>query len=447
MEDIIVYILTSIVQMLVFYIYIREMLGVKRSIGWFVASWWITSTIDELIVHMMNSGNTIRNAVIYLLCLEIIVFIVCNGSWKKKLFATLAFVVFLIALEMVVVNVVVLLKNEDINIILENKTMVSILPVITQMLASVIVFFATYIWRKQKDYDVPTFQWLGILFVSLGCFVSICILSTQMLYVDKISKGDIAVCVILVFVNFASYYFYIIVSQKNKMEFQSKLQLRQITMYEQWYEEMKNVRKEMVSFKHDMNNHFDVLMKICNDKKEKPEKNIEKMKEYLDSLGMEYQGIISNVETGNMALDALIGMKKSYAVSKGIELKTEIYIPIDMNCDNMDMVIILGNLLDNAIEACEKVNNNKSIKLVMKYSLNNLIISIQNTYNGDLKKKNKNDEELYLPKTTKDDLTHHGIGLQNVKSIVEKYNGDIYWETDNNTFKVEILIYQLEKCV
>lgn len=445
MEDIILFVVAYVLQMLVFYVYIREMLGFRKNTGWFLGCWCIMSAVDEIIIYVVGLDNTFRNAILYLVCLEVIVCIVCNGSWMKKLFATLAFVVFIIAVEAVMVNVVALFKGDDINEVIKSKLMSVVLPILTQMLASVILFFVVYIWKKQKNYNVSLSQWIGVLAVSLGCFISICILTFQTVNENEISTGYITVCMILVFINFVSYYFYIISAQKNEMEIQSKLQLKQISMYEQWYEEMKNVRKEMISFKHDMNNHFEVLRKICDDKKENAEKNIENIKDYLDSLGMEYQGIISNVETGNMALDALIGMKKSYAVSKGINIKTEIYIPRNLNCDNMDMVIILGNLLDNAIEACEKVNNNKDIKLVMKYSLNNLIILIQNTYNGNLKKKENND--LYLPKTTKNDLMHHGIGLQNVKSIVDKYNGDINWETDNNTFKVEILIYQLEKCI
>ncbi len=447
MEDIIVYVLTCIVQMLVFYVYIREMLGIKRNIRWFVASWCMVSIVDEFMIRITNYNSTIRNAVLYLLCLEIVAFIICQGSWMKKLFATLAFVVFIISVETVMVNVVALFIGKDINEVIESKSMNIVLPILTQMLASVILFFVVYIWKRQKNYNVSLSQWMGVLAVSLGCFVSICILTFETVTENEITKGYIAVCVILVFINFISYYFYIILAQKNEMEVQSKLQLKQISMYEQWNEEMKNVRKEMISFKHDMNNHFEVLREICDDKKENSEKRIKKIRDYLESLGLEYKSIISNVETGNMALDALIGMKKSYASSKGITLNTEIYIPIDMNCDNMDMVIILGNLLDNAIEACEKVCNEKSINLIMQYKLNTLIISIENTYNGDLKKTEKDNKLLYLPRTTKKDIMHHGIGMQNVKNIVEKYDGDIYWETQGNIFRVEILIYKLEKCI
>lgn len=229
------------------------------------------------------------------------------------------------------------------------------------------------------------------------------------------------------------------------MEFQTKIQIKQITMYEQWYEEIKNVRQENKSFIHDINNHFGVMKKICEEGENSPDKSIGKIRDYLNSLGMEYKGLFTNVETGNMAIDAVVGIKKSYALSKGINLSTEIFIPKDMNCDSMDMVIILGNLLDNAIEACEKLKDNKNIKLVIKYSFNNIIISIENTYNGKLGKAEGDNEQSKLPKTTKGDFIHHGIGLQNVRNIVSKYNGDMSWSANNNIFKTDVLIYQPEK--
>ena len=111
----------------------------------------------------------------------------------------------------------------------------------------------------------------------------------------------------------------------------------------------------------------------------------------------------------------------------------------------MDMVIILGNLLDNAIEACEKTENKKEIKLEIKYILNNLFITIENTYNGNLNDAERGGEHTELPKTTKGDFINHGVGLRNVNDIVNKYNGEMSWTAKDNVFRVEILMYQIRK--
>lgn len=445
MEDIIVYFIACIIQMLVFLLYTREMLGLKRKLRWFVISWMATTLTDDLIVRITGNKIVLINAALYLLCMEITAFIACKGSWKKKLFIVLAFDIFVIALETVIVNSISLFTGRNIDELMSNQMISNIVIMVTQMLAAFMAMLVTYIWKRQKEYDVSILQWLGILLVSLGCFASICILGTKALHEDEVSMGYIAVCVILVFINFISYYYYIILAKKNKMEFQAKLQAKQLSMYEGWYEEIKNVRKENMSFRHDMKNHFSVMRKICEDESETPDKNIRKLQDYLDSLGIEYMSFGVGEESGNMAIDAVVGIKKSYALSKGIRFDAGVHIPKDMKCDSMDMVIILGNLLDNAIEACEKTEDNKEIKLVINYSLRNLFITIENTYNGRLDNTKKTGDRLELPKTTKSDFIHHGIGLQNVKNVVKKYNGEMSWTAKDNVFKVEILMYQLEE--
>lgn len=445
MGDIIVYFIACIIQMMVFLIYVREMLGLKGKLRLFVISWMATTLADDLIVRLTGNENVVINAALYFLCMEITVFISCKGSWKKKLFTVLAFDVFVISLESVIINSLSLFMDKDIEELISNQMMANVVLMVTQMLTAFMVMLVTYIWRKHKEYDVSILQWLGILMVSIGCFAAICILGTKALHEEEISIGYIAVFIILIFINFISYYYYIILAQKNKMEFQSKLQTRQLSMYEGWYEEIKSVRKEIISFRHDMKNHFSVMRKICEDEEETPNKNITKLQDYLDSLGMEYLSFGAGEESGNMAIDAVVGIKKSHAASKGIMFYPEIHIPGDMKCDSMDMVIILGNLLDNAIEACEKADGNKEIKLMIKYSLSNLFITVENTYNGRLNNSGKNSGRSELPRTTKGDFSHHGIGLQNVKNVVKKYNGEMFWSARDNMFKVEILMYQLEE--
>ena len=445
MKDTILYLVACFVQMIVFLIYTREILGLKRKIRWFVISWFVVTGIDDLIVRQTNGSNVLVNAVLYLLCMEIVAFIMCNGSWQKKLFAVLAFDVFVIAMEVLIVNMLSILSGKDIDTLRLNRMLSNMVLIVTQMLVSFVIMLVIYIWKRQKEYNVSTRQWIGILFVSLGCFASISILSVKALYEEEVYKGYIAIYIILIVINYFNYYYYIMLAQKNKAEIKTRLQMKQLLMYEEWYEEIKNVRKEIISFRHDMRNHFSVLGKLCDDGRKSPEKNIRKIREYLDSLGMEYQHFNSVMETGNMALDAVVGIKKSNALSKGIKFDAEINVPLDMESDSMDLVIIFGNLLDNAIEACEKTEGNKEIKLEVKYILANLFITIENTYNGSLDGVGNVNVQSKLPETTKKDSLNHGVGLQNVKETVNKYGGEMSWTAKDNVFKVEILMYHVEK--
>lgn len=444
------FVIASCIQMTVFLIYAREMFGLKRNIVWFVLCWAVATAIDEYIINLPDKSNTIINAVVYLLCLEGIAFIMCKGSWMKKLFMVLIFDVFTVILEAIVINSISLFRGTDVDNVAENEAMSNSILILTQMLISVIMFFIIYIWRKQKEYSVSTSQWLGLLLVSLGCFISICIMTVEMANINEISianevsMGYLVVCIILAFINFISYYFYVNIAQKNKMKAQTELQMKQIFMYEQWYEEIKNVRDETSSFRHDMKNHFSCMMNICESKSDSDKKLLE-IERYLNSIGHEYRGLLDSAESGSMAIDAVTGIKKSYAEARGINFNMYIHIPFGMKCDSMDMVIILGNLLDNAIEACEKIKDGKKIDLLIEYNKKNLVIKVENSYNGELYEEKKAGNRQGFPKTTKGDFTQHGIGMQNVKKIVEKYNGEMSWKADNNTFKVNIFLYQPEK--
>ena len=101
------------------------------------------------------------------------------------------------------------------------------------------------------------------------------------------------------------------------------------------------------------------------------------------------------------------------------------------------MCLILGNLLENALEAAEKVVENRYIRLRMKYDKNNLLIYIENSYIGKLIR--TKDKKL---KSTKENSENHGIGLESVKRAVEKYHGMVIIDdSQKNNFLVNVVLY------
>jgi sensor histidine kinase regulating citrate/malate metabolism len=99
------------------------------------------------------------------------------------------------------------------------------------------------------------------------------------------------------------------------------------------------------------------------------------------------------------------------------------------------MTTILGNLIDNAIGATKNLDKNRSINLLIKYNKGRIIIKMKNPYIGEIKYKN---DTIVTSNADKD---NHGIGLLNVKSTVEKYNGIMNIEHSANMFSVAVLIY------
>ena len=102
-----------------------------------------------------------------------------------------------------------------------------------------------------------------------------------------------------------------------------------------------------------------------------------------------------------------------------------------------DICLILGNLLENAVEAAERVKKKKYIKIQMKYDKGNLLIFLMNSYQGQLIK--MKDERL---KSTKSDAGNHGVGLPSVYRAAAKYNGIVTVDDSiPERFLVRVVLY------
>ena len=155
------------------------------------------------------------------------------------------------------------------------------------------------------------------------------------------------------------------------------------------------------------------------------EKDIESLKNFIDNENANLSQKLFYTKTGNDIIDALVNTKQKLAEEKGIIFSLNISLPNSCSVSNIDFICILGNLVDNAIEACEN-QTSKYIDLTIKEINQLLIIKIVNSYNTKLS------NEL---KTTKPNKSLHGIGLENVKNLVKKYNGiyEIFQEHDEVT--------------
>jgi sensor histidine kinase regulating citrate/malate metabolism len=123
------------------------------------------------------------------------------------------------------------------------------------------------------------------------------------------------------------------------------------------------------------------------------------------------------------------------ASNKGIQVNIDIKIPEVLEMNAYDITTILGNLLDNAVEAIEHIKGKKIINVDISYTKGRVLIEICNPINRELIMKEG------LPITTKSKKEDCGIGLKQVRKVLEKYNGDIEITIDKNVFKIFIFIY------
>ena len=140
------------------------------------------------------------------------------------------------------------------------------------------------------------------------------------------------------------------------------------------------------------------------------------------------------IHTNNVVVDAILNQKYTMATSKNIRMYFDIQDMQDCKVDVMAMVSLLSHGLNNAIEACEKVEGDKVIELRILNEERELIISIENTVEQDVVI-----TDSAIP-TTKKDKDNHGIGLESIKNIVEQFGGQVFLESANKTFKLLIVL-------
>ena len=147
------------------------------------------------------------------------------------------------------------------------------------------------------------------------------------------------------------------------------------------------------------------------------------------------QGARKRLHTGNLIIDSILNSKLSEAVEKDISVSVHVMLPADVKIETDDMVVILGNVLDNAIEACEQIPTDKRLELMLKYEDGCIIVSVRNSFDGNMNRKG----DVFV--SLKSDKSLHGIGLQSVRHTVEKHNGEMQISTTKNIFSVDAILY------
>ena len=190
-------------------------------------------------------------------------------------------------------------------------------------------------------------------------------------------------------------------------------------------EEIERLHENTRRLKHDMKNHIMVIASYLSNNE------IENAKEYLSVMLDNLNKVYSYVSTGNSVMNYIINSKLEYAHEKGIEVKAEIENLPFKRIGSVDFSALLGNVLDNAIEASLNVKDPFIYVGILKKRGYDTIL-IKNRINTSVLDSN--------PKlnSTKDNLQYHGYGIKQIKEITEKYDGIIDIYEENNMFCVNI---------
>ena len=215
--------------------------------------------------------------------------------------------------------------------------------------------------------------------------------------------------------------------------FFDKLIERKVTLFEQellqkYYAEVESMYGKMRGWRHDYRHHIQA-MKVHAAKGELAE-----IQCYLDMLDDDLTNVETVIRTGNRAADAVLHSKLSLAGERQIRIKAEVRIPVLLTTPELDLCTIIGNLLDNAMEACLEIPEEKErfIRVYIDIVKKQLYISVTNSMKGRAVRAG----EGFLSRKQ----GSHGFGLFRIDSIVAKYHGYLNRQSENGVFATEVML-------
>lgn len=349
-----------------------------------------------------------------------------EGMWYWKLFLIAVYNVALLGSSVLAVNTFVNLFHVDATVLVAEGNPLRIAMIVTAKVVLVILVILSRIFRDK----IMVLQRAGV-WVIVFPFITISVGTTlfQTLVHFYRQTSDIVwmvwlllmVCA-LCFMSFQlAYDAYRGKQQKKMSDFLRKQMIIQQQTYKQQYENIRKVRKTQ----HDMKHRLVVI------EQQLLEKDYERAQNYTRDFLMELDGV-KEFKYGDNPLSTLLLMKEEIAKENGIDIRIDMDVLETTRISDLDLAMILGNLMDNAIEAAKEVKENPEIRVLIK-TKGVLYISVRNTVK---------DSEMEKPfkhnYTTKEDALLHGFGISCIRELVDKNGGRFDLNVSEGWFRAEI---------
>ena len=214
---------------------------------------------------------------------------------------------------------------------------------------------------------------------------------------------------------------------------ESAVVARQLESYSNQLNVVMKSEEKVRGLRHDLKHHLSQILMLADKNK------TSEIAEYVRSMQEDLLSRGEHISSGNADIDSLVNLMLERAKKELGNVRCRVCVPQELDISGFDWNIILGNLMDNAIDAARQ-SEDKLLQLKIHYRQGMLFIEIRNSFSGELLKT----QEQYL--STKDhDRTDgsqvHGLGIRNVRRIVEKYDGSMEISDRDHIFEVRILLY------
>ncbi len=202
---------------------------------------------------------------------------------------------------------------------------------------------------------------------------------------------------------------------------------KQLALQREHYRNLNDSINAMKTMRHDLRHHLVTCLEFL------VKKNSAAAENYLGQLCNHYDDITFPKVCSNQFADALISHYLKVAQEQGVTVNTNLHLPSNLGIDDQDLCVILGNCLENAVEACSKIPQDQLRYIDIKTTIakNHLVIKITNSFCGSVIRQG----DSFVSSKNGD---NHGMGLSSVKALTSKYHGYCSIYCEQQVFKVAV---------
>ena len=294
--------------------------------------------------------------------------------------------------------------------------------IITDLLILICVLLTEALIDRKKDdeilYNIP------LIFIPLTSLIILNVLIKDGILSDW---GHVIASIGILLINFLSFYLYNLLKDNLYRKWENEILKQEAQSYANQLEMTLQAENKIKIMRHDMRHHIMELHILA----EKGQ--TEDIQKYLDQMTDFIKMPKEIVESGNIKTDCLINFFLQKAKENLKEVKIDVSLPEEIK-HSFDLNIVLGNLLENAIEASKK-SEEKLLIISLCHDAGTLKIKVRNSFSGAIMK----GQSGFI--TNKEHKEEHGIGLKSVRKIVENYDGILETRTEGQYFEVKVIMY------
>lgn len=192
-------------------------------------------------------------------------------------------------------------------------------------------------------------------------------------------------------------------------------------------DEVENMYRQMRGWRHDYHNHIQAMLALT----DRPDE----LRQYLWELNSDLTAVDTVLKTGNVMVDAILNSKLSLLKAKNIAVNAKATVPAALSISDVDLCAIIGNLLDNAMEAClrQEQAEERFIRVYIGTLKQQLYISVTNSAAGQARRQGRG----YRSAKAGD---AHGFGLLRIDALAEKYGGYVNRQSEEGAFATEVML-------